>query len=451
MASGFTSTFASNIVQSSGTYSLAVSDSTGLAIKLTNKVAVSKFLYMTAGSTASGMYNGLTQVGDYGLFWGPDSTYGFIIGPNRNTAPTSQGTRWDSTGNINHNANLTVASGFTTSLQATSATTLSTSGSATLNSLIVNGSSTLNSNTYINTTSGSSSVGLVINNSNPSATGSSTTGLLLTQGNYGCQLQGILTQGVGGSFNLSVGSSPSSWSTVMSGNSSTLTIASTTTQVNNLSVNNNGITFNSSPSGYTTSNIYQSYYNLNVLNSGGTTNSNANINFGFDSSAWKFIINTGFAVFKTLTIFDNGLSVSSGQTTTLRATTTEGLTNTGNITNSGDLINNGNITTNNNTNYGTNSTIITTKTTLSWPLNRVIFVNATTTSITVTLPTLTSANDGLSIVIRCLPTCTQNVAINLSSSQLIYLDNSTSLASYNMINTSPVLRLTAINNYWMQI
>jgi hypothetical protein len=78
-------------------------------------------------------------------------------------------------------------------------------------------------------------------------------------------------------------------------------------------------------------------------------------------------------------------------------------------------------------------------------------VNATTTGITVTLPTLTSSNDGLSIVIRALPTCTENVAINFSSSQVIYLNNASSLTTYNMINTSPVLRLTAINNSWMQI
>jgi len=273
------------------------------------------------------------------------------------------------------------------------------------NNVVINGLTNLNSNTYINTTSGTTAIPLAINNSNPPGSGTSTTSLQLTQGNHGCQLSGILTQGVGASFNLSVGEKTSNtWYTVMSGNQTTLTLASTTTQINNLSVNNNGITFNSSPSGYTTSNIYQSYYNLNVLNSGGTTNGNANINFGFDSSAWKFTINTGFAVFNTQVIFNNGLQVSSGQTSTLRSTSTEGLTNTGNITNSGNLINNGNITTNNNTNYGTNSTIITTNTTLSWPLNRVILVNALTIPFTVTLPTLTSANNGLVITIRALPT-----------------------------------------------
>jgi len=224
------------------------------------------------------------------------------------------------------------------------------------NNVVINGLTNFNSNTFINTSSGTTAIPLVINNSNPSGTGSSSTSLQLIQANFGCQLSGILTQGVGASFNLSVGENNTpTWNTVMSGSQNTLTIASTTTQVNNLSVNNNGIIFNSSPSGYTTSNIYQSYYNLNLLNSGGTTNSNANINFGFDSSAWKFIINTSFAVFKTLTVFDNGLSVTSGQTSTLRSTSTEGLTNTGNITNSGYLINSGNITANNLTTTSTSS------------------------------------------------------------------------------------------------
>ena len=96
--------------------------------------------------------------------------------------------------------------------------------------------------------------------------------------------------------------------------------------------------------------------------------------------------------------------------------------------------------------------IITTNTTLSWPLNRVILVNALTIPFTVTLPTLTSANNGLVITIRALPTCNQTVTIAFSSSQVIYLSNTSSSAtSYPLINTSSTLRLTAINNYWMQI
>jgi hypothetical protein len=107
---------------------------------------------------------------------------------------------------------------------------------------------------------------------------------------------------------------------------------------------------------------------------------------------------------------------------------------------------------NNNVTYGTNSTIIATATTLSFPLSRVIYVNALTTPFTVTLPTLTSANNGLVVTIRALPTCSQTVTIAFSSSQVIYLSNTSSSATtYPLINTSSTLRLTAINNYWMQI
>ena len=102
--------------------------------------------------------------------------------------------------------------------------------------------------------------------------------------------------------------------------------------------------------------------------------------------------------------------------------------------------------------WTTSQPIITTNTTLSWPLNRVILVNALTIPFTVTLPTLTSANNGLVITIRALPTCNQTVTIAFSSSQVIYLSNTSSSAtSYPLINTSSTLRLTAVNNYWMQI
>eukprot|EP01038_Epipyxis_sp_PR26KG_P014886 gene14886-20019_t len=55
-----------------------------------------KSLYFVSGSN-TGTYNGLTQNSDYGGFYGSDGTNGFLIAPYRITAPTSQGTRWDST------------------------------------------------------------------------------------------------------------------------------------------------------------------------------------------------------------------------------------------------------------------------------------------------------------------------------------------------------------------
>jgi len=234
----------------------------------------------------------------------------------------------------------------------------------------------------------------------------------------------------------------------MSGDQNTLTIASTNTVVNG-----NGITFAASPSAYTTSNIAQNYYNLNLLNNCGTTNGNGNINMGFDSSNWKFSLNTGFAVFNTQVVFNNGLQVASGQTSYLKTTETHGLTNaSSNITNNGDLINNGVIQTNNGVKHGLNSIIYTTSTTLSWPLPRVIFVNALVTPFTVTLPTLTSANNGLVITIRALPTCTQTVTIAFSSSQVLYLSNTSSSSTSHFMNgVSGPLHLTAINNYWMQV
>jgi hypothetical protein len=453
-----------NINGNTGYLNVTTTNPVGAFLLASNRLLSGKNLILLCG-TNNGIYNGLTQANDAGIYYGPDSTFGFlIIAPNRTTAPTAQGSRWDSTGNLTHSANLTVATGFTTALKATTATTLSTSGLATLNSLSVSGTSTLgstlnvnatsnlNSTTFINTTSGTTAVGLVINNSNPAGTGASTTALQLTQGNYGCQLSGLLTQGVGASFNLSVGEKTTPiWNTIMSGDQNTLTVASTTTVVNNLTVNNNGVYFNPYPSPYTPSNIYQSYYNLNVFNNCGTSNGNGNINFGFDISAWKFTINTGFAVFNTNVVFNNGLQVASGQTSTLSNASATTLSVSGTSTFTGNQTNSGTIATNNNVTYGTNSTILVTNTTLSWPLNTIIFVNATTTGITVTLPTLTSANDGLVVTIRALPTCTQNVAINFSSSQVVQLINTSTLSTYNLINTSPLLRLTAINNYWLQI
>jgi hypothetical protein len=139
--------------------------------------------------------------------------------------------------------------------------------------------------------------------------------------------------------------------------------------------------------------------------------------------------------------------MSGDQSTITIASTTLSVNNL-NIT--GSL--SSNITTNNSVKYGTNSVILATTTTLSFPLNRVIFVNALVTPFTVTLPTLTSANNGLVVTIRGLPTCTQTVTIAFSSSQVIYLANtSSSVTTYQMNGISGALHLTAINNYWMQI
>jgi hypothetical protein len=110
------------------------------------------------------------------------------------------------------------------------------------------------------------------------------------------------------------------------------------------------------------------------------------------------------------------------------------------------------ITTSDNISYGRNSTILATNTTLTFPLNRVIFVNAAVTPITITLPTLTSSHNGLMITIRALPTCTNTVTITFSSSQVMYNSNSsTSSTSYPIFNSASVLHLTAINSYWLQI
>ena len=126
----------------------------------------------------------------------------------------------------------------------------------------------------------------------------------------------------------------------------------------------------------------------------------------------------------------------------------------GNITQTGNLTVTNNIITSNNIYFGSinESNIIVSNTTLTFPLTNVIFVNATTTPLTLTLPALTSANSGLNITIRALPTCTNTVTVQFSSSQVMYNANSsTSSTSYPLINTSSTLNLTAINNYWLQI
>jgi len=93
--------------------------------------------------------------------------------------------------------------------------------------LNVSGTSNLNNTTYINTANGQSSRALIINNSNPTSSGSSSNSLTLTTGNYGVALTGNLTQGVGSSFSLGVGDQTEGFDTVMSGDQTTLTIAST--------------------------------------------------------------------------------------------------------------------------------------------------------------------------------------------------------------------------------
>jgi hypothetical protein len=316
-------------------------------------------------------------------------------------------------------------------LTSISATTLSTSGNTTLSgNLTVSGTPSLNSSTFINTVNGSTNVGLVINNNNPAGTGTSTTSLQLTQGNYGMQLSGALTQGVGASFNLSVGQKTTpSWSTIMSGDQSTLTIASNTTVAKQLNL--------SQSLNLTNSTTYESIKFLNYTNNANS----CSILAGCSSSGnGNNISITG----------DNGI-IWQGSYGFFIAPNQTGPSGTrwdanGNMTNASSC------TMNNNVKYGTNSVILTTNTTLSFPLNRVIFVNALTFSITITLPTLTSANNGLVITIRALPTCTQTVYISFSSSQVIYLANTSSSATtYPMNGTSGALHLTAINNYWMQI
>jgi len=105
--------------------------------------------------------------------------------------------------------------------------------------LNVSGTSNLNT-TYINTANGQTSSALIINNSNPASSGSSTNSLTLTTGNYGVALTAQLTQDIGSSFSLGVGDQTEGFDTVMSGDQTTLTIASTLAL-------NNGLKFNSNP------------------------------------------------------------------------------------------------------------------------------------------------------------------------------------------------------------
>ena len=180
--------------------------------------------------------------------------------------------------------------------------------------LNVSGTSNLNT-TFINTTGGQTVNGLRVNNTNPASSGSSTNSIQVLQGNYGLSLSGQLTQGVGSSFSLGTGDINDGFDTVMSGDQNTLTIASTNLNANNLALNN-GLTFNSNPSSYTTSSITQSYYNLNFLNNCGSTNGNGNITFGFTANDPAVNINTNYTGFNSLAIFNDGIQVNSGTITT---------------------------------------------------------------------------------------------------------------------------------------
>eukprot|EP01038_Epipyxis_sp_PR26KG_P008705 gene8705-11763_t len=111
---------------------------------------------------------------------------------------------------------------------------------------------------------------------------------------------------------------------VISGNSTATTIASDTTTVNTLILNEN-------PSAYTTSSIYQSYYNLCLINGGGSTNGNANIILGFDQTNPLVSVNTGYTLFNSLAIFNDGLQVSSGQTITTPSLNCSGTLNTSSL------------------------------------------------------------------------------------------------------------------------
>ena len=108
---------------------------------------------------------------------------------------------------------------------------------------------------------------------------------------------------------MGVGDQTDGFDTVMSGDQTTLTIASTLAL-------NNGLKFNSNPSGYTTSNISQSYYNLNILNNCGPTNGNGNITFGFTANDPVINVNTNYTGFNSLAVFNDGIQVSSGTITT---------------------------------------------------------------------------------------------------------------------------------------